>query len=326
MTKSDFRRAPERILVFGASGHVGRFAAATIAAAEPSPELRLATSSAEKAAELEASFPSAEVVQADYTDLSSLIAAFDGVDAAFIIMPDFKVDERHAMINVGAAAYAVGTQPHLVKLTGVTMGINNIHDLCPALQTIPGPSLQYQQARQVLNASGLPVSYLNSFANFMDDFLTVWGLQIMERKVLAVPYDRSSSFVDTRDLGEAAARLLLQPHNRDHDRYVYHVTGTERIRFSEVAELMTDVLGVNIAYEDDPETFRAELLEIYTANYGASSLDWYLAFSENEQKEEPLFLVTDELRHLLGREPRSLREWIEEHKSVYLAENSPANQ
>ncbi|HKS49823.1 MAG TPA: NmrA family NAD(P)-binding protein [Amycolatopsis sp.] len=322
MTKTNVRPAPEKILLFGASGHVGGPAAATITAAEPAPELRLATSSAEKAAELKASFPSAEVVQADYTDLQSLVSAFDGVDAAFIITPDFRIDERQAVINVSAAAHAAGTQPHLVKLTGVTIGINSINDLRPALRDFPGPSLQYQQARAVLNASGLPVTFLNCFANYMDDFLTVWGFSLLTRGVLAAPYDRSSLFVDPRDVGEAAARLLLQPHSREHDGYVRHITGTERIRFSEVAALMTEVLGVDIAYEDDPQTFKAELGEVFKAQFGPSALDWLLAFSENEQKEEVLFIVTDELRHLLGREPRTLREWIEENRHFYLAEGS----
>ena len=108
---ANVRSAPNRILVFGASGHVGGPLAETIAAVESGPTLRLATSSVEKAGELKAKFPSAEVVRADYLDLPSMVAAFDSVDAAFVITPDFKIDERRAMTNVCAAAYAAGTEP-----------------------------------------------------------------------------------------------------------------------------------------------------------------------------------------------------------------------
>ncbi|HJT92609.1 MAG TPA: NmrA family NAD(P)-binding protein [Mycobacterium sp.] len=324
--KRDIRPAPERILVFGASGHVGGPLAQAIADTEGGPTLRLATSSPEKAAELATKFPTAEVVQANYTDVLGLVTAFDGVDAAFLITPDFRVDERQAMINISAAAHASGRQPHLVKLVGVTIGINNVNELCTALRDTAGPSLQYQQARAVLNASGLPVTFLNCFANFMDDFLTVWFPSVLTRRVLSAPYDRSSSFIDTRDLGQAAARLLLEPHDREHDGYMRHLTGTERIRFSEVAELMTDVLGIEIGYEDDPQAFTEELKEIMAAQFGAGALDWFLAFSENEQKEEPLFILTDELRRLLGREPRTLREFIDEHRHVFLGQGSPSLQ
>ena len=320
--KQDIRPAPERVLVFGASGHVGGPLARTVTASGTATALRLASSTPEKAADLAENFPTAEVVQANYTDLSSLIAAFDGVDAAFLITPDFKVDERHAMINICAAAQASGRQPHLIKLVGVTIGINNVHELRTSLRDNAGPSLQYQQARAVLNASGLPVTFLNCFANFMDDFLTVWFPSVLTRRVLAAPYDRSSSFIDTRDLGEAAARLLLEPHKRDHDGYMRHVTGTERLRFSDVANLMTDILGVEISYEDDPRRFADELGELMAAQFGAGSLEWFLAFSENEQKEEPLFILTDELRQLLGRAPRTLRDFISEHRHAFLGQDS----
>ena len=322
--KRDIRPAPERVLVFGASGHVGGPLARTVMASERAPALRLVSSSSEKAAELAKEFPTAEVVQANYTDLQSLVTAFDGVDAAFLITPDFKVDERQVMINISAAAHASGRQPHLVKLVGVTIGINNVNELRTALRDTAGPSLQYQQARAVLNASGLPVTFLNCFANFMDDFLTVWFPSVLTRRVLAAPYDRSSSFIDTRDLGEAAARLLLEPHNRDHDGYMRHVTGTERLRFSDVAKVMTDVLGVQIAYEDDPHRFTDELGGLMAAQFGAGSLEWFLAFSENEQKEEPLFILTDELQRLLGREPRALRDFISEHRHAFLGQASVA--
>jgi uncharacterized protein YbjT (DUF2867 family) len=320
---ANVRSAPNRILVFGASGHVGGPLAETIAAVESGPTLRLATSSVEKAGELKAKFPSAEVVRADYLDLPSMVAAFDSVDAAFVITPDFKIDERRAMTNVCAAAYAAGTEPHLLKLTGVTIGINSVNELRPALRENPGSSLQYQQARAVLNASGLPVSFLNSFAYFMDDLLTVWLLPMLNRRVLSAPYERSTTFVDTRDLGEAAARLMLAPHNREHDGYMHHVTGSERIRFSEVAELLTELLGVTIAYEDDPHAFTKDVEHVVNSHFGPGATEYFLAFSENEQKEEPLFVVTDGLRHLLGREPRTLREWIKEHRHIFLAEGSP---
>ncbi|SNR82510.1 Uncharacterized conserved protein YbjT, contains NAD(P)-binding and DUF2867 domains [Haloechinothrix alba] len=316
------RPAPHRVLVFGASGHVGAFAADAIAGSNRNVALRVATSSVDKAGELKARYPSAEIVQADYMDLQSLVAAFDGVDAAFLITPDFRIDEQRAMINVCAAAHAAGTQPHLVKLTGVTIGINNANELRPSLREYPGPALQYQQARAVLNASGLPVSFLNSFAYFMDDLLTVWLLPLLNRRVLSAPFDRSTTFVDTRDLGEAAARLLLEPHDREHDGYMHHVTGTERIRFSEVATMLTEVLGVEITYEDDPQAFKDDVEEVVNMHFGPGATDYFVEFCLNEQKEEPLFIVTDVLQHLLGREPRTLRDWIEEHKSAFFPEST----
>ncbi|MUL50157.1 NAD(P)H-binding protein [Mycobacterium sp. CBMA293] len=316
------RPAPERVLVFGASGHVGGPLAEKVAAQPAGPILRVATSTQDKAADLQARFPTAEVVVANYLDLPSLITAFDGVDAAFVITPDFKIDERKAMFHVAAAVHNAGRDAHIVKLVGVTIGINSANDLRAAMRDYPGSSLQAQQCRAALNASGLPVSYLNSFAYFMDGIFDVWMPPLRERRTLSAPFDRSTSFVDTRDLGDAAAKLLLEPHDREHDGYMHHVTGTERLRFSEIAPMLTDILGIEIAYEDDPVAFKAEIEESANEHYGPGAADYFVAWGENELKEEPLFIITDELQHLIGRKPRSMRDWIEEHKSEILAQLS----
>jgi nucleoside-diphosphate-sugar epimerase len=228
--------------------------------------------------------------------------------------------------NLVAAAWQSGNEPHLVKLTGVEIGINHVNELPTSMRDNDGPSLAYQQWRAVFNASGLPVSYLNSFAYFMDDLLTVWLLPIMTRQVFSAPYDRSTTFIDPRDLGEAAANLLLAPHDRGHDGFMHHCTGTDRIRLSEVASLLTEILGVEIPYEDDAERWVNEVRDVCDAQFGAGAADYLLKFFENEQRTESLFIVTDVLPHLLGRPARTLREWIEEHKHVYLAEGSPLRE
>lgn len=308
---------PARVLVFGASGHVGRPMADHIARQADGPTLRLATSTADKVAALRADFPDAEVVVANYLDLPSMTDAFDGVDAAFVLTPDFTMDERRAMTNVAAAAHHHGRAPHIVKLTGCTIGINRVEDLSFRLQYFNGSSLQYQQARAVLDASGLPVSYLNSFAYFMDDLISVWLLPLVIRHKLSAPFDRVTTFVDTRDLGEAGANLLMGPHDREHDGYSHHVTGTERIRFSDVAPLMSKSFGIEIEYEDDPDAFLADVRFAVEDHFGAGAAEYFLDFSLNEQVEEPLFIVTDVLKNLLGREPRNLADWIEEHKDLF---------
>src|SRR5437867_8513029 len=141
------RPAPDRVLVLGASGHVGGPLAEHVAKQPGAPQLRLATSSPDKAADLSDRFPQAEIVVANYLDLPSMMAAFEGVDAAFVITPDFTMDERRAMTNIAAAAHHAGTLPHIVKLTGVTIGINRVEELRTAVREYNGSSLQYQQAR-----------------------------------------------------------------------------------------------------------------------------------------------------------------------------------
>jgi len=291
------------------------------------PALRLVSSDPAKAASLAERYPQAETVVADYLDLPSLLSAFDGVDAAYLVTPDFFEFEKRAMCNVVAAAHDSGREPHLVRLTGMEPNINRLEELSTAMREMHGSNQQYQHARAVLNASGLPVTYLNSWAWFMSDFLTMFLPSVLKRRVLSVPFDRVTTFIDPREVGEAAAVLLMAPHDRNHDGFVRNLTGTERLRFSDVAAIMSDVLRVDITYEDDPDACRRDMLELMSGLFPDADneyiFDYMVAFMANERREEPLFFVTDELEHLIGRRPRSLREWFEEHKNVFLAEGSP---
>ncbi|MGV0906700.1 NmrA family NAD(P)-binding protein [Mycobacterium novum] len=320
------RPAPEKVLVFGASGHVGGPLVETIQARNNPPQLRLVTSSQDKVAGLGKRFPGAETVVADFTDLPSLVDAFDDIDAAFLISPDFQYNERQVASNLAAAAWHSGNEPHLVKLAGLGIGVNHVNELRTAMREGRGPALAYSQWRAVLNASGLPVSFLSSWGYFMDDLLTVWLLPMMTRQVFSAAFDRSTTFLDPRDLGAAAAAMLLAPHDRDHDGFVHYCTGTERIRFSEVALLLSEILGVEIAYEDDPDRWANEVRDVCDAKFGTGATDYLVKFFENEQRDEPLFIVTDVLPNLLGRPAKTLREWIEEHKHAFLAEGSPLHE
>jgi hypothetical protein len=210
-----------------------------------------------------------------------------------------------------------------VNVTGIAIGINNVNELRTAMRENEGPALKYQQWKAVLTNSGLPVSFLNSWAYFMDDLLSVWFQPLVTRQVFSAPYDRVTTFVDTRDLGAAGAALLLAPHDRDHDGVLHHCTGSQRIRFSEVATLFSEILGVEIRYEDDPDRWANDVREGCDGYFGAGATDYLLKLFANEQREEPLFIVTDVLPHLLGRAPRTLREWIEEQKGAFLVEGTP---
>src|SRR6059036_3424116 len=111
----------ERILVFGASGHIGGPCAEKIRRDSPDAILRLVTHRDEVATELRARFPEAEVVQASYFDLPSLLDAFADVDGCFVVTPDF-LDEDVAMTNVVAAARHHGKLRHMVRLVADPIG------------------------------------------------------------------------------------------------------------------------------------------------------------------------------------------------------------
>ncbi len=95
--------SPFNFLVFGAAGHIGGPCAEHLQTRRPDADIRVATSRKEKADALRAQHPGMDVCVVDYLDTKAMRAAFDGVEAALRVTPDF-FDETAAMENVVDAA------------------------------------------------------------------------------------------------------------------------------------------------------------------------------------------------------------------------------
>lgn len=77
-----------------------------------------------------------------------------------------------------------------------------------------------------------------------------------------------TSFVDTRDHAEAVSIALQDTENHLNKKYV--ITGDEALDFHRVAEIMTEVLGVNIHYTNPSvKEFSAFMLQKGVCGY------WY---------------------------------------------------
>ena len=306
---------PQSILVFGAAGQVGQPLVRRVMSKEHPPTLRLVASNADSARKLHQLFPGSDIVVANYFDLPAMMSAFEGMEAAFVIGADF-MDEQHAMTNVAAASYHSGTIKHILRMTGAAPGDNRVADLHPAARDVLNPAQQFQEAREVLLACGTPVSFVNCWAA-MHTLLTRFNLpDIVLRHTLSMPYDRASTFLDPDDVGEAAAELLLAGHDRRHDGTWHHLTGCERLRYADLADILSEELGMPIAYEDDPARF-VESLEPFMAAWGVGP-EGLLGFLQAEYRQAPRFMVSDTLPMLIGRPAKPIREFIREHREELL--------
>jgi hypothetical protein len=130
-----------------------------------------------------------------------------------------------------------------VRLTGDMLNVTREEDLPPQVRDLLGSFLQGLQARAVLKRSGIPVSYLSCNSYFMDDFIRVFGVSLIFKRMLVVPFDRRTSFLDTTDLGEAATTLLLEGPPTIRTDVPRDRLRSEVLRFSEVAAIMSEGAG-----------------------------------------------------------------------------------
>lgn len=307
------------IAVFGANGHIGGPLAQWVSEKSPDTALRLVIRNAAHRAALAARFPAAEIVIANYYDLPSLEAALAGAEGAFIVTPDF-LDEQRAMTNF---VYAARTNPglrHIVRLIADPPGMT-MERVPESLRAFGGgTAVQHLRAKAILEQSGLPFSFINIAAYFMQNFLTpFFNGPIRAERILSVPRNRRMGFIDTGDIGACAAAILLSDDQR-HIGQTYHLdNGNDVMWFDEVAALMSDVFGETIRYDGSDETFLRICGQGVKDYIGRPDADQYfINYFQFEQDNETVWRKSDIVDYLTGRPAKTLRAWLLENRQHIL--------
>lgn len=307
---------PRSALIFGASGHLGGPIARHLQAWSPGMRLRLVSSSPQKLATLATAFPGAEIVVADYFDTDALDAATQGMETAFVVTPHF-LDEVAAMGHLARAFKKAGGLRRLVRILGFPPETRLAH-VPQALRAFgTGVAVQHHLAREVLDASGLPVTYLNIAAAMMDNFLRTAPL-VRDTRTLVWPR-RLVPHIDPRDIAEAAARLLLDTDER-HNGLVHALNnGHDNLTAADVARQMSEVFGFEVRHDGSRDTFMRVHAERYVHRFRRPDAAEYMWMNfEHEATIEPAWYLSDTLQRLIGRPPLTLRAWLQEHRHHFV--------
>lgn len=301
---------PRAVLIFGAAAHIGGPLAAFLTREAPGMRLRLATSDPAKAPGLAARFPAAEVVVADLRDSATLAPAVEGIEGVFLLTPS-GTEERPPMTNLTAALTRAGRVIQIIRLLGIQPEANPARIPQSLRDHGLGLPIQHPIAKAILDESGLPVTYLNSGASFMDNFL--WMAEpLRERRTLVWP-ERMIPYVDPRDVAEAAGRLLLSDNPRHIGQFHTMNNGHDMLRFAEVAAMMSEIWGEPIAYDGS----RAGFFATY-APMGERRLQYLWDFFAYEAANDVVWARNDFMERILGRKPVTLAAWLAEHRDRIL--------
>ncbi|MGQ4615678.1 NmrA family NAD(P)-binding protein [Nocardia sp. R7R-8] len=301
---------PSSILIFGASGHIGGPLARFLAREAPTIHLRLASSDTARAATLQAQFPHAEVVRANYADRASLEAAVRDIDGIFVLTPS-GTDEASAMTNLVEACRSSRVSPHVIRLLGMQPEADPRRIPQALRDHGSGLPIQHPIAKAVLAAGDLPVTFLNSGATFIDNFRWMTNA-LRERRTLVWP-ERLIPYIDPSDIAEVAGRLFLSDNQRHIGQFHTMNNGQDILRFGEVAELMSTLWGEPIAYDGSKAGFFAEY-----SSMGKRRLDYLWEFFRYEQDNEVVWARNDFVERTIGRRPTSVSEWLAAHRDDLL--------
>ena len=233
-----------------------------------------------------------EVVIGDLTDPASLSPAVAGVDGVFHIGPGHAAGEADMGVAMVNAARDAGV-PKFV-FSGV------IHPSISALTNHAAAKLPVEDA---LYTSDLNFTVLQP-ARFMQNFDLFWN-DVVEHDRLSQPYTLSSKFcwVDYRDVAEVAAMALT---GSELSYGTFELSAPGNFDSYQAAEILSEVLGRRITASQLPaDQFTSEMPE----GSFREGMTRMLAHYDRHGLPGGNALV---LRAILGREPRTLKDYFRE--------------
>lgn len=286
----------ESVLVTGATGTVGQHVVAALSNCDVAIKIGVRdpdTVSKELA-------DAGEVVEFDFTKPETWGRALADVDGLFLVRP--PVVDKSEIGSFVEAADRVGVA-RIAYLS--TLGADK-NVLVP-----------HHWIEKRIRATDMEYTLLRA-SFFMQNLLEVHRRDIVEHDEIFVPAgDGKTSFVDARDVGDAAATVLTES---GHANRAYDLTGPEALDYEEVATIFSDVLDRSISYlnpsllafgrrmrrREKPLGFIALMCGIYTtARLGLAAR------------------VTGDCRTLLGRRPRGMRTFVEDHADDFRGSSQP---
>jgi len=279
------------IVVTGATGNVGLdVARGLIAQGVP---VRVAARDPERASTL---FPSADVVRFEFGDDATYAATFEGARAVFLVRPPQVTAVKTQILPAIDAARAAGVR-HVVLLS--LQGADR------------NPVAPHRRIEDHLRAEGPAWTFLRpSF--FMQNLSTTHRHDIAENDEVFVPAGRGrTSFVDTRDIADVAVNVLTRA---GHENRAYELTGSEALTYDEIAAILSRELGREIRYTSpSPWTFWRRMRRRGTApGYVLVMIALYTVCRLGLAQR-----VTPEMAELLGRAPRTFREFAHDHARAW---------
>lgn len=284
------------ILLTGVTGKTGGETARQLLAR--GEKLRAIVRNEAKAADLKAA--GVELVVGDVADAETVKKALKGAEKAFLTLPNGRHQEAQEK-QFTDLAVAAGVQ-HLVKMS-------SMEAVAHAQTPIPRA---HWAVEEHIRASALAWTMVKP--NFFMQNLLSSAAGIKANRKFSLPMGNGTTgMADIRDIAAVCAEVLT---GKGHSGQSYEITGPEVLTFSQVAERFSAVLGEKVEYVPMPmDQFRTRMTGVLEP--------WHLnAVCElfREIAETGLDHTTDTFRKLMGREPRSVTQFIQDHVALFRQE------
>lgn len=283
-----------KILVTGATGQLGKVVVDELISNTSAADIAVLVRDPAKAAHWQEQ--GVTVLQGDYDDYPSLVAAFRGIDKLYFISSNSMTGRTAQHTQVVNAA--------------VEAKVDHIFFTSVHRKTEDGSSPvafivnEYLETEKLLKETGITYTLLLHalYADVLPGFL---GDKVLEYGMISMPAGAGKAAYATReDLGIAGARLLL---SNGHENKSYTLAANKATSFDELAAIFTELSGKEVKYvSPTAEDFTAQLVQ---AGVPVEYVHVVTAFAEAIGTGE-FDLPDNTLGDILGREPESMKSYV----------------
>src|SRR5690606_13635355 len=116
-------------------------------------------------------------------------------------------------------------------------------------------------------------------------------------------------FIDARDIADVAATVLRDP--APHAGKKYYLSGGEAVGYAEVASAISEATGREVTYH--PISMEEARARMEARGTPPPLIDATLALAAYQKAGGPTAKVSDEVERILGRPPRTIRDFARDH-------------
>lgn len=281
-----------KILVTGASGHLGTAVVQTLSKKISPSLISVITRDLDKRNDFETKGYNAFL--GNYTDVGSLESAMQGVDTVLLISAGDQGDRMQEHKNVIDAALRMGVKNLAYTsrcLRDRTTLVNKLmQEHFDTEDYIRSKSLNYIFFRNIL--------YMDAIHQF------VGGNIALERGIYLPAGNGKVAFALRSELGEAMANVLLK---EPFQNQIYNFTGDNTYSFYDIANVLTELSGKQVTYNNIKSSVFSQMM--LQRNVPEKLIDKVLDFI-TDIKNNQESLVTNGLETYLGRKPTQLKQGL----------------
>ena len=286
-------------LVSGATGATGRAAIESLL--KKNQRVRaLVRKGDEKAAALRAQ--GVDVAVGDFKNIDGLRAALEGVGSAYFLYP-------LAPGIIEATAYFA----QAAREAGVS-AIVNMSQISARREAKSHLARDHWIAERLFDWSGIPTTHLRP--TFFSEWLTYpsFGGEIKKHRHIQLPFESAPHApIAAEDIGRLVGSILANPV--PHSGQVYTLHGPVEMSYYEIAQAMSDELGVKISYSPiSVEDFRRRMEEAY--RFPPSVVQHLVEVSQDFR--DGVFSGTNNIiERVTGEPPMTVQNFVSQHRSKF---------